>query len=271
VYPRLLQLGPITLSTYGALAALGLIAAMLLAVRTAQRLRLDANAVWNLGLLAVLASFVGSRVVLVATNWQDFRHFPLLMLSAVTLISGKVFYAGLLIALLACLLYLRWKRMPLLRTLDALAPAVALGHGIVCVGCFMSGSAYGRPTALPWGVTYHSQYAVLWAGTPLGVRLHPTQLYEAGAELLLCALLLWLLPRVQQAGEVAGAWMFLYGAARFVIEFYRGDAGRGAIFHGLLTATQGVALLLVLAGGLLWLQRGSRKEPERDAIKTNAA
>lgn len=239
---------------------------MLLAVRTAQRLRLDANTLWNLGLLAVFAAFVGSRVVLVVRNWQDFRRFPLLMLSAATLNSGVVFYGGLLISFLACVVYLRWKRMPLLRTLDALAPAIALGHALSCVGSFLAGSAYGRPTTLPWGVTYHSKYAALWAGTPLGVRLHPTQLYEAAVELALCALLLWLLPRVRQAGEVMGAWLFLFGAARFVIEFYRGDDGRGSIFNGLLTGTQGIALLLVLLGGLLWLQRSEKKELVHDAV-----
>ncbi|MHB1022269.1 MAG: prolipoprotein diacylglyceryl transferase [Acidobacteriaceae bacterium] len=266
VYPRLFEFGPITVSSYGAFAALGLIAAMLLATRTAQRLRLDANVLWNLGLLAVFSAFVGSRVILVARNWQDFRRFPFLMLSAATLNSGIVFYGGLAIAFVVCLLYLLWKRMPLLRTLDALAPAVALGHALSCVGCFAAGCAYGLPTTLPWGVTFHNKYAAMWSGAPLGVRLHPTQLYEAAVELALCALLLWLLPRARQAGEVMGAWMFLFGAARFVIEFYRGDDGRGSILNGLLSGTQGIALLLVVLGGLLWLQRSEKKELVHDAI-----
>ncbi len=264
MYPKLFAFGPLTIPTYGALAAVGLVLAMLLAMRIARAMRLDEDAIWNLGMIAVCSAFVGSRLLLIATNWQDFLHFPVLMLSAASLNSGGVFYGGLIFAIAVCIAYLRWKRMPLLRTLDAIAPALALAHTILMLGAFAAGSSYGTPTTVPWAVTFHNKYAALWSGAPLGVPLHPAQLYEAAAALALCLFLLWLLRHrlhagsPAQDGEVFGAWLFLGGIAHFVIEFYRGDPGRGSLFGGLATLTQGFALILVVAGALLWLDRNNK-------------
>lgn len=273
MYPRLFQAGPLILPTLGAMAAAGLICGLLLAMRVARALRLDPDNVWNLALLAVGAAFVGSRLLLIAFNWSDFLHFPLLMLTAAPAGVGGVFYGGVLIAAVAAYGYARWKRMPLLRTLDALAPAAALGHGIYMLGAFAAGCSYGVETARPWGVVFRDKFAAMWCGTPLGVSLQPTQLYESAAELLLCVFLLWLVrqrllgAKAFQDGELFGAWLFLFGAARFVIEFYRGDPGRGSLFGGLLTWTQGVALLAILEGGFLWMDRSQDRKPVAHALQ----
>lgn len=273
MYPRLFQAGPLMIPTLGAMAAVGLVCGLLLAMRVARELRVNPDEVWNLGLLAVCSAFAGSRLLLVAFNWSDFLHFPLLMLLAAPAGSGAVFYGGLAFAVATAYGYARWKRMPMLRTLDALAPAAALAHGIYMLGAFAGGCSYGEPTAQAWGVVFRDKFAAMWCGAPLGVPLQPTQLYESAAELLICVFLLWLLVRraarqaAAQDGEILGAWLFLFGAARFVVEFYRADPGRGSLFNGLMTVTQGIALLAVLEGGFLWMDRSQDRNTVAHAVQ----
>jgi phosphatidylglycerol---prolipoprotein diacylglyceryl transferase len=272
VHPRLFQFGYLAIPTYGVLAAAGLVAALLLARALARVSGIDADKVWNLGLIGILTALFGSKLLLIFLNWSDFRAHPLWMLGLTTIRSGGIFAGGLALALLAGLVYARYSHLPLRRTMDVAAPALALGHAIGRLGCFAAGCCYGRPTTMPWGVTFSSRMAALWSGTPLHVRLHPTQLYESVVEFVLFFLLTWLLLHRESAatqvpsalvlrnGEIMGAWLFLYGVARFFIEFYRGDPGRGSIFGGMLTVTQLIAVGMVVAGGLLWIQ--TRPEAE---------
>jgi phosphatidylglycerol---prolipoprotein diacylglyceryl transferase len=98
------------------------------------------------------------------------------------------------------------------------------------MGCLLAGCCYGRPTTLPWGITFSDPFAAANVGTPLHVALHPTQLYDAGAEFLIMLLLLGTerLGR-RYAGRTFWFYILLYAVSRFVIEFYRGDP-RGATF-----------------------------------------
>ncbi len=254
MYPRLLHIGHLIIPTYGVLVAAGVLCGLALAVALAQRNGLDADKVWNLGLIGIVAAVVGSKLLLVANNWAGFRAAPLVLLSLPTLRSGGVFLGGIALALLCCVLYAMRAGLPLLRTMDVAAPAIALGHGIGRIGCFAAGCCYGRPTSKPWGVTFTSRFAERTTGVPLGIPLQPTQLYESAVEFALCAFLVWLFFRRHRDGEVMGAWLFCYGVARFFLEFLRGDPGRGSAFGGAFTVTQTLSMLAVLCGGALWLR-----------------
>ncbi|MEO6828835.1 MAG: prolipoprotein diacylglyceryl transferase family protein [Acidobacteriaceae bacterium] len=254
MYPRLFQFGPFTLPTYGVFAAIALIAGLLLAMRSAARLRISADAMWNLGLLSVFSGVLSVRLMLIAGHWHDFVSYPLLMLSVSIPRTIDVVLIELGIAIFTGLLYMTWKRMPWLTTLDAVAPGWALGQAILMLGCFFAGCEYGRPTRVPWGIVFHSRWAAMWNGTPLETRVHPVQLYLCAVELLLCLLLLWWLPRRRQPGEMAGAWMFLSGLAQFFLDFYRGE-NRLLILDGALSLTQAIDFCLVIVGALLLLER----------------
>ena len=255
VYPRLLQFGPFTLPTYGAFLAIGLVAALFLALRTARLLRINPESMWNLSMLAVFSALLGAKLLLIGANLRDFFRYPMLMLSISAMNSGNAVLVGFLLALTSGLIYIRIKKMPLLRTLDAAAPALALADTIACVGAFLAGAGYGKPTMLPWGVVYRDRWSAFWYGTPLGIRLQPVQLYEAAIIGALCLFLLWLLPRQHQNGEGIGAGLFLSGLATFGLEFLRGDTGRHFIFDGAFPISQGIAFLMVIAGALFWLER----------------
>jgi phosphatidylglycerol:prolipoprotein diacylglycerol transferase len=252
VHPLLFHIGNIAIPTYGVVTALALLAALALLVGRASAEGLRADKVWNAGLLAILASLFGARLLLVATHLHTFREHPFWLLGLTAINEAWIAVGGAAIGLGAAVLYALAEGLPLLRVSDCAAPAAALGFAINRVGAFCGGLGWGTPTTLPWGVTYRRVVAYVWYGTPLGTRVHPVQLYDAAASVAILALLLRR-PR-GRAGEVAGAWLFLYGVSRFFLEFLRGDATR--VPGGLLTVAQAVGLLAVVAGGALWLRRG---------------
>jgi phosphatidylglycerol---prolipoprotein diacylglyceryl transferase len=294
VYPRFLQFGPFIIPSYGVLLAAGILCGLALSVVLARRAGLDSEKIWNLGLMGVVTAIIAARLLLTLTNWSSlrtapFRAAPLLLLSLSGARSPVFALGGIAIALLACAAYAMRTHLPLLRTMDVAAPALALGNAFTWVGCFAAGCDYGRPTSLRWGVTYTSRFAARTTGVPLGIPLHPVQLYQAAVSLALVVLLLVLFRRrhredtglhgamreskmqsgntqkskiqdgeIQdgeiQDGEIMGAWLFLYGLAGCLLDSLRGDAPAGALFHGTLTMAQSLAMLMVLAGGLLWLR-----------------
>lgn len=259
--PRLLDFGEWGLPTYGVMAAIGLVLGLTINVRLAEREGLDPDKSWNLGILAILSGIVGAKILFIAQDWSYYAANPRQIFSLSTLQTGGIFYGGLIAAIGASLWYMRRHRFPLLKTCDVFAPGVALGHAIGRLGCFAAGCCYGKPTDLPWGVTFTDELAHRLTGTPLGVPLHPTQIYEFLVELANFGVLLWLFRRRSFDGQVIGAYLFLYGFARYFMEFLRDDPGRGSLFHGAITGTQFLSILMVIAGGALWLRRERRPSP----------
>src|SRR5439155_10928066 len=116
------------------------------------------------------------------------------------------------------------------------------------LGCFSAGCCWGLPTALPWGVTFTSQYSNEVVGVPLGVPLHPTQLYEAAAELVIFIVLYTQYHKKQFDGQILGWYLVLYPTARFLVEFVRSHVGEAMLFGGFVSDAQAISLLLVGTG-----------------------
>jgi phosphatidylglycerol:prolipoprotein diacylglycerol transferase len=255
LYPRLFQFGHIAIPTYGVFAAIALIAALAMTTHTARRLALDSSKIWNLWLIAIFTTLLGSRLLLILFHLRDFLAHPFWMLGLVTIRSRGIFYGAVALAICACAGYIFATRLPLRRTLDCLTPAAALGIAISSLGAFAAGSDYGSPTDKPWGVIYKHGLAAIWSGTPLGIRLHPVQFYEALIVFLLLVLLLS--PRSKHDGDQAGTFLFVYGTSLYFLDFYRGN--RSFVFHEALTITQILAITLLLAGAALWIRRNPRR------------
>jgi phosphatidylglycerol:prolipoprotein diacylglycerol transferase len=259
VHPLLFHLGPVAIPTYGVLTAAALLAALAVLVLRARHFGISGNKAWNLGLLAILAALFASRLLLIAVHFQTFRQHPFWVLGLASIPGEWVAAGGAGIGLAIAVLYALAEGLPVLRLADAAAPALALAFAINRVGAFFAGLSWGKPTTLPWAVTYRSVVSYLWYRTPLAVALQPVQLYDAAASLAILALLLWI--PFRRAGEAAGLWLFLYGLCRFFLEFLHGGAVREPIFGELLTLTQAVSILAVLTGGILWLRRDSGSKP----------
>jgi phosphatidylglycerol:prolipoprotein diacylglycerol transferase len=255
VYPQLIHFGRFFLPTYGFLVSMGVLIGLWISVRNSERLGIDGEKAWNLGILVVLCGIVGSKVLYVINEGMSLRE----IFSIETLQAGGVFSGGLIAALLAAAWYLRKHHMPALGTCDAFAPGLALGHAIGRIGCFAAGCCYGKPTHHLWGVVFTNPLAHQITGTPLNVPLEPTQLFESAVELANFFFLMWLLKRRKFDGQVFAAFMIIYGVARFFLEFLRDDQGRGSVFGGAMTGTQLIAIGLVVAGGVIWWLRPGAK------------
>jgi phosphatidylglycerol:prolipoprotein diacylglycerol transferase len=264
MYPRLFELGPITVYTYGLLLALAYLGGLQLALVRGRQRGLDPNRVMDLGIWIIISALLGAKLMLLIVDWRHFTENPRELLSLAQ--SGGVFYGGLILAVGVALWYLWRHKMPMWTVCDVFAPGIAFGHVVGRLGCFMAGCCYGKETHVPWAVTFTNPFANANAGTPLNVPLHPTQLYEAGAELLVLTFLLATEKRGRPfAGRTFWTYMFLYGISRFIIEIYRGDP-RGFLFNGALSTSQFISVLLVPLS-LIMLVILSRRAPSPDAAE----
>jgi phosphatidylglycerol:prolipoprotein diacylglycerol transferase len=255
VYPQLFHIGRFALPTYGFLVSLGVVVAILLIQRLAKQQGMDPDKVWNLAIIFVFAGIVGAKLLMFIAEWDTYAANPREIFTLSTLQAGGVFSGGVVLAVIAGAWYMRRNHMPGLRTADVFAPGLALGHAFGRLGCFSAGCCFGKETNAPWSVVFHNPLAHEVGGVPLGVHVHPTQLYEMIVELLNFAILYWMVKHKKFEGQVVGAYMFIYGVARFFLEFLRGDPGRGQLFGTWMTETQGIALAMVIAGTILWLRR----------------
>lgn len=235
--------GPFSLHMYGVLLVAALLAALWLAGRLARKQGLDPQKVQDLGIASIIGGLVGAKLLLVVVDFDQYRLSPRALLDVLQ--SGGVFYGGLLGALPVAWWYIRKHGLPLLATLDVLAPAVALGQAVGRLGCFAAGCCYGTSSTAPWSVIFHNEDAHALVGVPLGVPLHPTQLYESAGAFALLFLLLRVLKSRKFEGQVAVVYLLTYAMLRFTIEFFRGDVARGTVFGGVLSTSQFIAIVVV--------------------------
>lgn len=256
MHPRLLQFGHVAIPTYGALTALALVAALAACVYFARRLALDPNKVWSLCLYAILTTLIGARLLLVLAHFNAFRQHPFWILGLTGLHDFWIGPVSVLLGIAAAILYALAEALPLFRVADALAPAAAIAIAINRIGAWISGVDFGLPTALPWSVTYTSRLAALWYHTPLGIPLHPVQLYDAAASLIAFVLLTWRIVRRRtndraRDGEVAGTVLIIFGLASALLALFRADQPHPAFSVSL-------SVIAVLAGAALWLDRRNK-------------
>ena len=258
--PQLFHIGSFAVPTYGVLVALGVLIGLWISVRYSERQGIKAEYAWDFGIAVVLAGILGSKILYILVDLHTYMQHPSEIFSLATLQAGGVFSGGLIGAFVVAWWFLRKHQMPALATCDAFAPGLAMGHAIGRLGCFAAGCCFGKPTDHFWGVTFTNPLAQQLVGTPLNQALQPTQLIESGAELIIFGILTWMFARKKFDGQIFGAYLFLYGIARFLIEFLRGDPGRGGpYFGGALSGTQLISIGLVLAGGVIWYLRPAPK------------
>lgn len=251
MFPEVFRIGGFFLPAYGLLVATAFVVALWMTGRLAARAKLDRETALNLGVYCALAGIAGAKVLMIALdpairdNWRE-------IFSLATLQAAGIFYGGLVVALGTAFVYMWRKRLPALKTADAFAPGVALGHAIGRLGCFSAGCCWGVPTHLPWAVTFTNPRARELVGVPLGVPLHPTQLYESLAELVIFALLYWQFLRPHRDGSIVSLYLVLYGIARFLVEFVRFHDPQSNPLTGPFSTEQWISLALIAVGLGYW-------------------
>jgi len=259
MYPEIFRIGNFPINTYGVFLALAFLCAILIAVRLARRDGLPSEKIYDLSLWMLLAGLIGSKILMLFTE-PEYRDNPAQFLSLDFLRSGGVFYGGLLGAVLAGYFLMKRYKLPWWKTADACAPGIAVANFFGRQGCFAAGCCWGKPTTLPWGVKFTEKGHEI-TGVPIDAYLHPTQLYESFAMLLVFFFLLWLHKRKRFDGQVILAYALLYSIIRFAIEFVRDDP-RGDVF-GLtsltgLSTSQLISLVIGIWALILLIRRRRR-------------
>ncbi len=262
MHPILIDLGPLEIPSYGVLMAGAFLLGLWLMVRLARGENIDPDHVSGLWVSFLLAGLVGSKLTLYLVDWRYYWEQPAAILSSWR--SAGVYYGGFIAAAFTGWVYMRRHGLPFGKIVDLTAPALALGQSIGRWGCFSAGCCYGKPTTVPWAVTFTSSRAREITGVPLYSSLHPTQIYLSLNALLLCGVLLLLLRWKRRRGLADGvvfwSYVVLYGATRFGFEVFRDDP-RGSI--GALSTSQALGVVAVLVG-LVALARLLWRRPQED-------
>jgi len=273
MYPEIFRIHNFPINTYGVFLALAFLGAIMVTVRLGAHDGLPRERIYDLCLWMLLSSLVGSKLLMLFTE-PEYRDHPSQLFSLDFLRSGGVFYGGLIGAVLTGYFLMRRYKLPWWRTADACAPGIALGNVLGRQGCFSAGCCWGKPTNLPWGVKF-TQLGHEITGVPTGIALHPTQLYESFAMLIVFFFLLWLHRHRRFSGQVILAYALAYAAIRFAIEFLRDDP-RGDLL-GLTTLTGlstsqligiavGITALIVMI--VRWRNAATIEKSERAAAST---
>ncbi len=237
--------------------ALAFIAAIFVVRNELARKGMDGDIAFDLAIYSLVGGLVGARFAYVAGHFEEYVKFPLRMLALWQ--GGLVFYGGLVGGAAAILLVARRKKLNLAKTADAMAPALALGSAIGRLGCFARGCCYGIPTSLPWGVTFTD----LHAAAPLGIAIHPTQLYEFGYNVVIFGILWASRKKVKDDGMAFWLFLGLYGVFRFLVEFLR---AKPVVAFG-MGGSQLFSLAIVgVSAAVIWLNY-ARKFPKGKALE----
>jgi phosphatidylglycerol---prolipoprotein diacylglyceryl transferase len=264
--PMIGSVGPITIYTYGVLLAAAYLGGLQLAIVRGRRQGLDHTRVLDLGIYIIISALIGAKLLLLVTDFRSFADNPRALLDLLR--SGGVFYGGLIVAVIVALWYIRRSGLPLWTTCDVFAPGIALGHVVGRFGCFFAGCCYGKPTSVPWAITFTSPYAAANVGTPLNIPLHPTQLYEAAAEALILIVLLATESRGRRfPGRTFWLYMLMYAISRYFIEMFRGDP-RGTVL--IFSTSQFISLILIPLALAMLVYLGRRESPAPKLVRKAA-
>jgi phosphatidylglycerol:prolipoprotein diacylglycerol transferase len=271
MYPELFRIGDFPINTYGVLLAIGLMLALFVAARLAERDGLKKERIYDLGLWTIIGGLIGSKFLMYFTE-ENVQIFSLDFLR-----SGGVYFGGFLGGFITLALLIRYYKLPFWKIGDAFAPGVALGQFFGRQGCFSAGCCWGTECHYPWGVHFTEQGHAN-TGVPIfksdgsDLFLHPTQLYESFAMLAVFAFLIYLHRKKKFDGQVLLAYGLIYSLIRFSIEFVRDDP-RGDIL-GITTMTglstsQLISLGVAVAAIIFLFIRMKKAEKTEDLSTEN--
>ncbi len=244
---------------------LSVIFGRLIAIRLAERAGIEGHLADRCATWTLAGAVVGARLLYVATNLDQFDH----VLDIVAWWKGGVVaYGGFLGGLGAAMLFCRIQDIRVLAWADCVAPSLCLGLTLTRIGCFLGGCDFGRVWDGPWAVQFPAGSPAFVEQRLLGLLppdataslpVHPTQLYESLAGVVLLFLVFAARRRQRASGQPLAAFALGYGVLRYFIEIVRADPDRGVI--GPWSTSQFIAMAtLVAASALLYMLRRRRAE-----------
>jgi len=253
MYPVLFEVAGISLYSYGFMIALGAMAGVAyMAIQGKKDVDLTFDQANSLFLFICLAAFLGGKIFLIFEDPGHYIEEPRKLLTG----RGFVFYGSFLFAIPTMFLFFRRNKLPSYAMLDVMSVTTCLVHMFGRIGCFMAGCCYGKPTHSAFAVTFTDDACQ----APLHTSLYPTQLYEALYIFMVMIVLIFLRRARKFYGQLFLTYLMLYAIGRFVLEYFRGDQGRGFIVERYLSNSQFVAILIFAAVLIIyrtWSKRNS--------------
>ncbi|MEW5807095.1 MAG: prolipoprotein diacylglyceryl transferase [Acidobacteriota bacterium] len=271
MHPILIDLGEVNLPlfgevhffipTYGFIVMIAAFLTLMIWIKLSKREGFDVSRMIDLGFYLLLAGIVGSKAALLLVDFRYYLENPGEIIY-IYKVAG-VYLGGVIAALATIIIFALKNRLPLWRLSDTICIPLPLGQAIGRIGCFFAGCCFGRPAeGLSWAITFTNPIAHENTGVPLGIPLHPTQIYQSLNDftLFLMLLVLWRFKKFD--GEITWSYIFLYSLSRGIIELFRGDISRGLYFNGLLSTSQIIGSIGAISAAVILfiLYRKSKKE-----------
>lgn len=254
MYPILFRIGSFEVRTYGVMVVLAIATAWFVARRRAKERGYNSDIAEGILTYGIIPGLVGARLFHVLFgNPTYYVENPLQVLAIWH--GGLSIHGAIVGGVLGAIWFCRRNKVDFWRLADTFAPALILGQAVGRLACFFSGDAYGKPTNLPWAITFNDPLSL----APQGVPLHPTQLYEAGWDLIVFLILWKLRSRVKLNGGLFLLYAGLYSLGRFVIEIFRADVLTYRVLGQTISAAQALSLVIILAALVSYFVLGYRR------------
>ncbi len=253
MHPIFIHIGSIEIRYYGILIALAFMISAIVGEKEARRRGLPPGIIYDLLSYVLIAAIIGARLYYVFFSepvWFISHPYEILAIWK----GGLSLHGGILGGVLIGIWFARQKGISAWKLSDILAPSIALGTAIGRVGCTLNGCSFGKPTDLPWGIVFTDPHSL----APLGVPLHPTQIYEVILCLILFAFLWQRRKKIAFEGQLFLLYAMGYGAIRFFLEFFRGDSL--LLFN--IPVPHIISAILFIASAILYAFRKKGQHPD---------
>ena len=244
MHPILFNIGPLEIRAYGVLTALAFLTAIYMASMLAKKRGMNPDIIFDMGLVVIMTSIVGARLLYVIVWWKYFGAHPVEIFKIWE--GGLVFYGGAIAGFFGGLAWVKYKKLPALQIADICLPFVALAHAIGRIGCWFNACCYGA---------VNEQFGVIFPALGDNLKHYPTQLYESAMNFLnFVVLILFFRNKKRKDGDVLFMYCFNYGIIRMVVEIFRGDPERGTVMF--MSTSQFISAFLIATGivGFIYLR-----------------
>ena len=272
MYPVLFRIGDFTVTSFGLMMFLSFVVGAWVLAKQFGKRGLDPELAWDMLLWIAVGGILGAKLYYIGLHLDDLAADPVRELTSR---GGLVWYGGFIGGVAAFYWQVRKRNLPLAKTFDATAPALAIAYAIGRLGCFLVGDDYGRPTDSWVGVAFPEGFPPSTAGyfrsigTEIAAEIpdsavlavHPTQLYEIAAALVMFAIL-WRLSGKLRPGRLFAVYMVMYAVERFLIEFVRAKTDLALLG---LTTSQIASILLVIGAAVIWKRTAGAPKPGASA------
>jgi len=250
MFPEVFRIGSLPIYSYGLMLVISFVVGIAVAQRRARSRGLSSDAVLDVSTVILISSIVGSRILYVIFHVDEFKGRWLDTINITKGLAGLSMFGGIILAVSASFLYLHRRHIHVLKMSDAISPSIVLGVGITRIGCFLNGCCFGRPTSLPWGVTFPPG-SVAWS--VLGnSHIHPTQIYSSIAGFLMFGIALYIDRKVRKPGIIFLSVFIMYGISRFFVDFLRYyEANNYARILSIDLSSSQIISLFIIMGGLV--------------------